>query len=90
MSRQFVGDTGPRRKFGEGSRALLRELRGNSSATIEEDEPVTTILLPGTAGIVLAKWPIDPESLVKVGAAVISKLGGQKAIKGCPSFETLN
>jgi Fungal chitosanase of glycosyl hydrolase group 75 len=48
-----VGDTGPSGKLGEGSRELLRELRGNSSATIDGHDFVITVLLPGTASQVL-------------------------------------
>lgn len=78
----IVGDTGPREKFGEGSRALLRALRGgSSSATIEAG--VTTILLPGTAAAVVTKWPIDPRTIAKLGAELLKKLGGRESLQDC-------
>jgi hypothetical protein len=87
-----IGDTGPRGKFGEGSRALLRELRdGRSSGTIDDDDgPVTTILLPGVSGNFSTGWPIDTKSLEKYGVTMLSKLGGRKGIKSCVDFNLLD
>lgn len=86
MVAAVVGDKGPRGKLGEGSRELLRELRGNSSSTIDGDESVWTILLPGTADKVLTEWPIDNKKLSKMGAAALAGFGGLKKLKACPGF----
>jgi hypothetical protein len=81
-----VGDKGPPGKLGEGSRELLRELRGDSSATIAGDDSVVTILLPGTAAKILPDWPINTKKLAKTGADTLARFGGLKKIKVCPSF----
>lgn len=54
MVTAVVGDNGG--KLGEGSRELLRQLRGNGSSTIGGENSVVTILLPKTAPKVLAEW----------------------------------
>ncbi|WP_316228259.1 glycoside hydrolase family 75 protein [Bradyrhizobium sp. SZCCHNR1039] len=87
----IVGDVGPRLKLGEGSRALLRELRdGKSSATIDKDGPVTTILMPGATSAASANWPIDTKVLEKDGATMLVKLGGRRGIKACADFNLVD
>jgi hypothetical protein len=81
-----VGDTGPRNKFGEGSRQLLRQLRGGSSATIDGDNSVVTILLPGTADGLLTAWPVSTRKLSEITASAMKSMGGMKALSTCPSF----
>ena len=86
MVTAIVGDKVPRGKLGEGSRELLRQLRGNSSSTIGGENSVVTILLPRTRSKVLAEWPIDPKQLATTGAVALSRLGGLKKIKNCATF----
>jgi len=86
MVTAVVGDKGPRGKLGEGSRELLRQLRGNGSSTITGENSVVTILLPKTASKVLTDWPIDPKQLTKSGAVALSRLGGIQKIKTCKIF----
>ena len=86
MVTAVVGDRGPREKLGEGSRELLRQLRGDGFSPIGGENSVVTILLPKTASTVLTDWPIDPKQLAKHGAVALSRFGGIQKIKTCPTF----
>jgi hypothetical protein len=88
MVTAVVGDKGPRGKLGEGSRELLRQLRGNGSTTIEGENAVVTILLPKTSSKVVDEWPIDPKQLARIGAVALSRFGGVEKIKTCPTFSS--
>lgn len=82
-----VGDTGPRNKFGEASRALLGALHdGRNASTIEESDPASIILLPNMEGDILSKWPIDSKALEKQGARVLAQLGGRGSIRSCSAI----
>ena len=86
MVTTVVGDKGPSAKLGEGSRELLRQLRGDSSSPIGGENSVVTILLPRTRSKVLAEWPIDPKQLATMGTIALSKFGGLQKIKNCAAF----
>jgi hypothetical protein len=84
-----VGDTGPRSKIGEASRALLQRL---GSSSVEDDDPATTLLFPGTAARIRARpWPLTAEVIqTEVRRALASVPGGVPALRACPGRGALN
>lgn len=84
-----VGDTGPRTKIGEASRALLRRL---GTMSVGDDDPATTLLFPGTAARIRSRpWPLTAEVIeTEVRRALGSVPGGVAALRHCPGLATLN
>lgn len=84
-----VGDTGPRTKIGEASRALLQRL---GTTSVGDRDPATTLLLPGTFGRIRARpWPLTPQVIEEeVRRALSTVPGGPAALRACPGLSALN
>jgi len=82
-----IGDSGPRTKLGEGSRALLQAL---GIAPTDDDSAVTTLLFPETASQVTGPWPLDPATFKAKARALLGALpGGAAALRECPGMSAL-
>jgi hypothetical protein len=81
-----VGDTGPRTKLGEGSRALLADL---GVSGIEKDDPATTLLFPGSAGWKGNQWPLTKEMIAEAVKKKIAESGGVAALSACKGLDAL-
>jgi hypothetical protein len=84
-----VGDSGPRASIGEASRALLQRL-GTSS--VEERDPATTLLFPGTFPRLRSRpWPLTADVIEEeVRRALASVPGGVASLRACPGLTALN
>jgi hypothetical protein len=84
-----VGDTGPRSKIGEASRALLQRL---GTTSVGDNDPATTVLFPGTFQAIRARpWPLTAEVIEEeVRRALASVPGGVPALRVCPGLGALN
>jgi hypothetical protein len=84
-----VGDTGPRSKIGEASRALLQRL---GTTSVGDDDPATTLLFPGTAQRILSRpWPLTRGTIEEeVRRLFTSVPGGLAALRACPGLSALN
>ena len=85
-----VGDTGPRNKIGEASRATLAGLHGgNGVAAIDGSDPATTLIFPGTASRLRGRWPLSAAEITTEGKKLIEQTGGAAALARCPGLEGL-
>lgn len=84
-----VGDTGPADKLGEISRAALMGLRGGGVAPLPPEDPVTTLVFPGTAGKLQGRWPLTAADIATEGRKLVQAAGGAAALARCPGLTGL-
>jgi len=81
-----VGDSGPRDKLGEASRAALVGLHGGSAAPIPATDPATTVVFPGSAAVLGSRWPLTADVLATEGRKLVERAGGAAALARCPGL----
>lgn len=84
-----VGDTGPAGKLGEVSRAALKGLRNGGIAALPPEDPVTTLVFPGTAGQLQGRWPLTAAAIAVEGRKLVQAAGGAAALARCPGLTGL-
>ena len=85
-----VGDTGPKAKIGEASRAALAALQSGAVSPIDSKDPAATVVFPGTAAMVMSKWPLSAATIETAGRELIEKSGGRAAWRACRGLAGLN
>ncbi|WP_369065489.1 hypothetical protein [Burkholderia gladioli] len=82
-----VGDVGGAGKLGEASRALLKNI--GSSGAIDEKDPATTLIFPGTAKRWTGGWPYTKTSIDTHLKALLAEHDLGKSLSACEGMQAL-